>query len=398
MVTCRDILNLKLDGMELIAGEEGLDRIVSWSYIVQTRPYEDHMNQGNFAMIVVDDVRFDFEEVARSMEELYALGISGLAVSVTEDKEEVPSFIIERAEEMKLPLFYIRWEGASFVDIAQGIGALILDTDVQNKRTGDYLYNLLFGYEINEKYVEKLSGQFGFDFTKFYRVGIIVVDRTYGINLEQDEHVYEYYANCLQREVKGIDGKPMFMRFLNKFVLLFEAREDKKIERELERILRTLDDSFQFKGKIRSTCILGEAYRSPKDFGKSYQEAKSFIPRKDVLPNARSKKVISASAMGIYKFMFNSGNQAEVLQYCNEKLKKLEEYDHANGAFLCDTLIAFYMNRFNAIKTAEELYIHRNSLQYRLNKIKELLEMELNDYVEYLDLVNCILVKKWMFS
>ena len=398
MVTCRDILNLKLDGMELIAGEEGLDRILSRSYIVQTRPYEDHMNQGNFAMIVVDDVRFDFEEVARSMEELYALGISGLAVSVTEDKEEVPSFIIERAEEMKLPLFYIRWEGASFVDIAQGIGALILDTDVQNKRTGDYLYNLLFGYEINEKYVEKLSGQFGFDFTKFYRVGIIVVDRTYGINLEQDEHVYEYYANCLQREVKGIDGKPMFMRFLNKFVLLFEAREDKKIERELERILRTLDDSFQFKGKIRSTCILGEAYRSPKDFGKSYQEAKSFIPRKDVLPNARSKKVISASAMGIYKFMFNSGNQAEVLQYCNEKLKKLEEYDHANGAFLCDTLIAFYMNGFNAIKTAEELYIHRNSLQYRLNKIKELLEMELNDYVEYLDLVNCILVKKWMFS
>ena len=56
------------------------------------------------------------------------------------------------------------------------------------------------------------------------------------------------------------------------------------------------------------------------------------------------------------------------------------------------------MNGFNAIKTAEELYIHRNSLQYRLNKIKELLEMELNDYVEYLDLVNCILVKKWMFS
>lgn len=398
MVTCRDILNLKLDGMELIGGEEGLDRIVSWSYIVQTRPYADHMNQGNFAMIVVDDVRFDFEEVARSMEELNNLGISGLGISVTEDKEAVPSSIIERADDMKLPLFYIRWEGASFVDIAQSIGTLILDTDVQNKRSGDYLYNLLFGYEINEKYVEKLSGQFGFDFTKFYRVGIIVVDRTYGINLEQDEHIYEYYANCLHREVKNIEEKPMFMHFLNKFVLLFEARKDKKIERELEHILRTLDNSSQFKGKIRSTCILGEAHKDPKDFGKSYQEAKSFIPRKDILPNARSKKVISASALGIYKFMFNSGNQAEVLQYCNEKLKKLEEYDHANGAFLCDTLIAFYMNGFNAVKTAEELYIHRNSLQYRLNKIKELLEMELNDYVEYLDLVNCILVKKWIFS
>ncbi len=398
MVTCRDILNLKLDGVHLIAGEAGLDRIVSWSYIVQTRPYADHMNQGNFALIVVDYVRFDFAETARTMEELYTLGISGLGVSVKEDQEEVPQSLMDRADELQLPLFYVRWEGASFVDIAQSIGTLILENDVQNKREGDYLYNLLFGYEINEKYVEKLSGQFGFDLTKKYRVGIIVVDRTYGVNLEQDEHLYEYYANCLHRDVANMEDPPMFMRFLNKFVLLFEAREDKKTERGLERILKSLDDSYQFKGKIRSTCILGEAYKEPKDFGKSYQEAKSFIPKKDILPNARKKKVISASSVGIYRFLFNSGNQAEVLQYCNEKLKKLEEYDDANGSFLCDTLVAFYMNGFNAVKTAEELYIHRNSLQYRLNKIKELLEIDLNDYQEYLDLINCILVKKWIFS
>lgn len=77
--------------------------------MVQTRPYDEHMNQGNFALIVVDYIRFDFHE------------------------------------------------------------------------TGDFLYNLLLGYAINEKYVEKLSSQFGFDLTKSYRVGIIVVDRTYGI-------------------------------------------------------------------------------------------------------------------------------------------------------------------------------------------------------------------------
>ena len=53
MVTCREILNLKLDGVELISGEAGLDRMVSWTYMVQTRPYADHMNQGNFALIVV---------------------------------------------------------------------------------------------------------------------------------------------------------------------------------------------------------------------------------------------------------------------------------------------------------------------------------------------------------
>ncbi|MDO4337270.1 MAG: helix-turn-helix domain-containing protein [Eubacteriales bacterium] len=397
MVTCRDIWNLSLDGVELVTSEKGLGRAVSWTYMVQTRPYEDHMNQGNFALLVVDYVRFDFKEALRTMEELDNLGISGLAVSVVDDREPIPQYMIDRAEELELPLFYVRWEGASFVDIDQSIGNLIVESGVQNKRTGDYLYNLLFGYAINDKYVEKISHQFGMDFSRPYRVGIIVVDRKYGVNLEQDEHTYEHYANCLNREVKNMKGSPMFMRFLNKFVLLFEAREDKEIERELEIVLRHLDERPQFQGIIRSTCILGAAYKDPSLFGQSYQEAKRLIPKKDILPNPKNKKVLSASSMGIYKYMFNSGNQAEILDYCNERLRKLEEYDHANGTFLQETLLAYYMNGFNSGKTAEALYIHRNSLQYRMNKIVELLGIELDDSMEYLDLINCILVKRLMF-
>ncbi len=278
MVTCRDVRNLNMDGVEFVAGEAGLDRMVSWTYMVQTRPYEEHMNQGNFALLVIDYVRFDFKEAAKTMEELNELGISGLGISVVEDREPIPQSMLDRANDLKLPLFYLRWKGASFVDIAQSIGVLILETTVQNKRTGDYLYNLLFGYDINEKYIEKVSGQMEADFTKPYRVGIIVVDRTYGISLEQDEHIYEYYANCLNREVTSMKSHPMFMRFLNKFVLLFEAREDKSTEHELEELLKNLDSNPLFKNVIRSTCILGGAFQNPRNFGKSYQEAKNLIP------------------------------------------------------------------------------------------------------------------------
>lgn len=155
MITCADILNLQLDGVELIAGKNGLNRSVSWTYMVQTRPYEDHMNRGNFALIVVDYLRFDFEEVLVSMVELDGLGISGLALSVVNDKEEIPKAVIEKANELELPLFYIRWEGASFVDIAQSIGNLITEDKIRNQRESDYLYNLLFGYDINAKFIEK---------------------------------------------------------------------------------------------------------------------------------------------------------------------------------------------------------------------------------------------------
>jgi len=218
------------------------------------------------------------------------------------------------------------------------------------------------------------------------------------VNLEQDEHNYEYYGDMLNREVSSMDGHPIFMRFLNKFVLLFEARTDKAVERELEAVLRNIDEKPQFKGLIRSTCILGAPYTDPRKYGDSYAEAKSLIPKKDILPNPKHKKVISASTMGIYKYLFNSGNQKEIYNYCNERLTKLEEYDHANGTFLQETLLTYYMNGFSVGKTADALFIHRNSLQYRLAKIEELLGIELNDYMEYLDLVNCILVKTFMFA
>ena len=397
MITCRDVYNLRLDGVELLTGEVGLERMVSWTYMVQTKPFDDHMNPGNFALIVIDYVRFTLDAVPEVMVELNDLGISGLAISIENDKDKISQEIIDKALELELSLFYVRWEGASFVDIAQSVGKLILETEVRNKRTGDYLYNLLFGYEVNTKYVEKISAQFGLDFTKPYRVGIIVIDRKYGINLEQDEHTYEYYTDCLNREVIHMKKKPMYMRFLNKLVLLFEATATKDTEHELEALLTELDSRPPFKNLIKSTCILGSTYSNPSEFGKSYQEAKSLIPKKDILPNPKNKKVLSASSMGIYKFMFKRGNQQEILDYCNEKLKKLEEYDHANGTFLQETLIAYYMNGFNVGKTAEVLYIHRNSLQYRINKIEELLGLELDDYMEYLDLVNCILVKRLMF-
>lgn len=189
----------------------------------------------------------------------------------------------------------------------------------------------------------------------------------------------------------------MFMKFLNKFVLLFEARENKTIEKELEKMLKRLDNSPMFKGLISSTCILGAPYANPERYGQSYQEAKSLIPKKDLLPNPSGKKVLSASSMGIYKFMFHGNDQSEILDYCNSKLNKLEEYDHANGTFLVETLLTYYMNGFNSAKTSDALFIHRNSLNYRLRKIEELLEMETTDYMEYLDVLNCILVKRFMF-
>lgn len=94
MVKCRDILQMNLDGMWLLAGEGGLDRVVSWTYVVMTRPFADHMNAGDFALCSVDFDRFGWAEVKSAMRELDELKISGFAISIKDEREEVPVDII----------------------------------------------------------------------------------------------------------------------------------------------------------------------------------------------------------------------------------------------------------------------------------------------------------------
>lgn len=81
MITCRDVYNLRLDGVELLTGEVGLERMVSWTYMVQTKPFDDHMNPGNFALIVIDYVRFTLDLVPEIMDELNDLGIPAIAAN-----------------------------------------------------------------------------------------------------------------------------------------------------------------------------------------------------------------------------------------------------------------------------------------------------------------------------
>ena len=398
MVKCRDILQMNLDGMWLLAGEGGLDRVVSWSYVVMTRPFADHMNAGDFALCSVDFDRFGWTEVKNAMYELDELKISGFAISIKDEREEVPVDIIDLAEKLTLPLFQIRWEKASFVDIAQSIGNYVIEENNKTNRKGEFLYNLLFGYDINTRYIEKIAGLFHMDFSVPHRVGIIVVDSVYGENLENDEHTYHYYMSCMAKMISDLGDAALFMNFLNKGVILFPDYEDDRLIHSLERLLNELDDNPQFCHRMKSTCILGRPYQNPQDYGKSYQEAKSLICKKDALVSSQRKKVISSSMMGIYKFLFANGNREEIRAYCEKRLKKLEEYDHANHTDLIETFLTYYQNGFNISKTASAMYIHRNTLQYRLGKISELLHLELDDYMECLEIINCIMVWKLMFS
>lgn len=60
-------------------------------------------------------------------------------------------------------------------------------------------------------------------------------------------------------------------------------------------------------------------------------------------------------------------------------LNRLREHDKAAGAELYETLRAYLENERSLVKTASALFIHRNTLLYRLEKLHQLVELDLDD-------------------
>ena len=66
-------------------------------------------------------------------------------------------------------------------------------------------------------------------------------------------------------------------------------------------------------------------------------------------------------------------------EFCQYVLGTLVAYDRAHNADLLHTLRTYFRCNGNAIEAARTLFLHRNSLQYRLDRIEEVLECDLRD-------------------
>ena len=66
-------------------------------------------------------------------------------------------------------------------------------------------------------------------------------------------------------------------------------------------------------------------------------------------------------------------------EFCQYVLGTLVAYDREHNADLLHTLRVYFRCNGNTIEAARQLFLHRNSLQYRLERIEGLLQCDLKD-------------------
>ena len=64
--------------------------------------------------------------------------------------------------------------------------------------------------------------------------------------------------------------------------------------------------------------------------------------------------------------------------FCDPSLKMLDTYDKKHGTEYLHTLKIFLLNERNIATTAKSLHIHRNTLLYRIERLKNMLLSDLD--------------------
>jgi sugar diacid utilization regulator len=83
--------------------------------------------------------------------------------------------------------------------------------------------------------------------------------------------------------------------------------------------------------------------------------------------------------LGLYRLLCGLRDREELACFYHETIGPLVQYDREKGAELVHTLEVFFAENANASSTARSLYVHRNTLNYRLQRIIDITGMDLDD-------------------
>lgn len=155
--------------------------------------------------------------------------------------------------------------------------------------------------------------------------------------------------------------------------------------------------------EMRMVLACQSVSRQEYNLAHGYREA-SYAFELGLVRN-ESSALVNFDELGIYGLLYDlCGNHyitSQVNNFFGYKLVTLENHDKLHGTDLYSSLVNFLENNCNLVLTADKLYIHPNTLRYRIKKIEALLKIDLSRLECVMEIALALKidrVKKWLLS
>ena len=129
---------------------------------------------------------------------------------------------------------------------------------------------------------------------------------------------------------------------------------------------------------------------------KSYQIARKIVDLSKMENEEDTTRTYAS--MGVNRLLFNIENTDCFEEYYQDTIRPLDEYDALNNSNLVEVLDCYMKHNGSVQDTAEELFVHRNTLVYRLEKIKKITGLDLREFEDAIVFKVALMVKKYLSS
>ncbi len=137
-------------------------------------------------------------------------------------------------------------------------------------------------------------------------------------------------------------------------------------------------------GDVSVNLGIGCLAEDMTQIGRSYNESKDAVNFGKRIFGEDGTTVYEE--LGIYRMLCSFEDRNVLVDFIPQNLLKLKEYDKEKNNDLIDTFEMYLKCNLNAVKTAEELFVHYKTVLYRLNRIKEITNLDIDDRDKMLEL------------
>ena len=178
----------------------------------------------------------------------------------------------------------------------------------------------------------------------------------------------------------------------NDIVLVREVRPNMEA-RELEQVGREISDTLSTEFYSKVSVGIGTIVANVKELARSYKEAMVALEVGKIFD--QEKSINSYENLGIGRLIYQLPSTLCEM-FMNEVFKEgsLESLDRETYS----TIQCFFENNLNVSETSRKLFVHRNTLVYRLDKIRKLTGLDLREFDHAITFKVALMVKRYMAS
>lgn len=367
--------------LELLAGREGLATSVSWVYQLEETTIISHFWGKELAVTM--GLGFQTTEALIGLvDELKAHDAAGLFINIGPYLNEIDKEVIKHCDELKFPLITVPWE-IILADLIKDYCIRVFRDENEEKDLVKAVIGAIEAPTAYENYQTALSKHFNTQGS--FQIALLVTEKTETlISIQKRRLLFQ-----LKKVFDDLTLPYLAFWYQDSYVLLVNDMEEKLLLEQLHKI----DE--HAKNQEPDTILFigyGTPVQQVTQLRHAYKRAHAAL----YMAKMKNQSLYSFQDMGIYQLLLSIDDSALLKDMYLKVLSPLRNYDEEHNTNYEDTL--YYYLRYNGSiqAIAEATYTHRNTVLYRIKKVKELLGKDLEDTEERFPYQMAFYIKKIM--